>query len=78
MKLNPTQLRNFISSWLISKPKPEAEKKIETVETAARKMNTWNNHEMWYTCNYCGNQFDARKELKMICPNCGSVDLRIG
>lgn len=74
MKLTPTQLRNFIGSWLISKPKPEP----ETVKTFTKKMSPHSNHEMWRTCNSCGENFDVKIEGKFICPTCGSVDLIIG
>lgn len=73
MKLNPTQLRNFIGSWLILKPKPEP----ETVQSFAKKMSPHSNHEIWRSCNSCGDCFDVKKEGKFICPTCGSVDLRI-
>lgn len=74
MKLTQSQLRNFIGSWLIPKPKPEP----ETVETFARKMNRENNHEIWRSCNSCGNQWDAITDGYFICPKCGSTDLISG
>lgn len=65
---------NFIAgfSW-----KPAAKPDPETVETFNRKMNANNNHEIWRNCNSCGESFDVRKELKFVCPSCGSVDLSI-
>lgn len=66
-----TPIQNFVAGF-VKKPAPE------TVESFAKKMTICNNHEMWYSCNSCGDQFDVKKELKFICPTCGSVDLRIG
>lgn len=69
------RLKSFIAGFLWKPaPKPEA----ETVETFARKLNPDYNHEIWRTCNSCGECFDVKVELKFICPKCGSVDLRIG
>ncbi|UJF29877.1 hydrogenase maturation nickel metallochaperone HypA [Kaistella sp. 97-N-M2] len=76
MKLTLTERRNFISSWLKLKPKPKEEPK--TVLSVAKSLGLGSNHEVWRTCNSCGNHFDVRIELKFICPDCGSVDLRIG
>lgn len=36
------------------------------------------NHEMWRTCNHCGDQFDLKKTHDQKCPTCGSNDLRVG
>ena len=69
------QLKSFIAGFLW-KPAPKPE--VETVATFARKLNPNSNHEIWRTCNSCGDQFDVKKEGKFICPSCGSVDLRPG
>lgn len=68
-------LKSFIAGFLW-KPAPKPEP--ETVETMNRKMNTCNNHEIWRSCNSCGDQWDAIKDGYSICPKCGSTDLRSG
>ncbi|MEC5156634.1 hypothetical protein [Chryseobacterium sp. MP_3.2] len=71
--LRKNQLQSFIAGFLW-KPAPKPEP--ETVATFASK-NGWSaNHEMWRTCNSCGDHFDVKKETKLCCPSCGSMDLR--
>lgn len=71
MKLSLSQRKNFVLSWLKPKPVPV------TVKDFTKAENVQSNHEMWRTCNSCGDHFDVRKELKFICPVCGSNDIRI-
>ncbi len=75
MKNLSLQLTVFIAGFRW-KPAPKPEP--ETVATFVRDLNRQSNHEMWRTCNSCGDHFDARKERSISCPQCGSVDLRIG
>lgn len=70
-----TKIQSFIAGFRW-KPAPKQEQ--ETVQSAVGIFSPYNNHEMWRTCNSCGECFDVKKELKFICPSCGSVDLRIG
>ena len=70
--------KNSIESFIAGfrwKPAPKPEP--ETVQSAVGIFSPFNNHEMWRTCNGCGDHFDVKKEGKFICPKCGSVDLRI-
>ena len=79
-----TALQNFVAGF-VKKPAPETvesfafcmkreEKRKDDPEGFEGKEM---NHEIWRTCNSCGECFDVKKELKFICPNCGSVDLRV-
>lgn len=70
-----SQLQKFIAGFLW-KPAPDTE--TETVQSFTKKMSPHSNHEIWRTCNSCGDQFDVKVEGKFICPTCGSVDLRPG
>ncbi len=72
---NKIKLQSFIAGFRW-KPAPKPE--IETVQSAVGIFSPFNNHEMWRTCNSCGEQFDVKIEGKFICPKCGGVDLRIG
>lgn len=49
----------------------------ETVESLNKKLSKAN-HEIWRTCNSCGDHFDVRKEIEQKCPTCGSYDLKFG
>lgn len=83
--IKQNRLKSFIAGFQW-KPAPKPDP--ETVETLFSKNNRleneeqkaayYSNHEIERTCNSCGHHFDARKERSMTCPNCGSVDLRIG
>lgn len=74
MKLSPIQRRNFTSSWLSLKKPKAAPVTVEEFKTPRHEMN----REIWRTCNSCGEHFDAIKEKQLVCPCCGSTDLRIG
>lgn len=75
-----SQLQKFIAGFLW-KPAPDPEP--ETVDSFHKKLNRREispeeNHEIWRTCNSCGDQWDAIIDGYSICPKCGSTDLRSG
>ncbi len=69
------QIQQFISDFKTrSGKKPE----VETVASLNKRLKKEANHEIWRTCNACGDHFDLRMQLEQNCPTCGSYDLKCG
>lgn len=69
------QIQLFISDFKMrSGIKPET----ETVASLNKRLKKEANHEIWRTCNACGDHFDLRMQLEQKCPTCGSCDLKFG
>ena len=68
MKLTKPQIQSLSSGIRIRK-----NINVISIQTIDWKIR---NHEMWWQCQDCGTCTDVKKELEIICPKCGSKNLK--